>query len=373
MEKSKTEINSDGPWSKTPVPNLVRYRASGTFFARIRVGGKLIRKSLKTKTLSVAKLRLTDLEKEERTKAEANQNATQGKMTFAQARDIYLSNLDANKSLMPRTKEYRRELINALQKSWPRLEISDVRRISHNDCQTWAKRFGKKASPTVYNNAIGTLRMILDIPIKSGIRYGNPAEGIKRQKPRPKQLHLPSPEQFIELVETIRNNDGAFNHRCSELVRFLAFGGFRKGEASRVTWNDCDFKKREIIVRGDPETGTKNWSIRIVPMIDEMHQMLSELRTQRSHESADQPVMRIKECRGALQTACRKLGIPRLTHHDLRHLFATRCIEAGVDIPTVSRWLGRKDGGAIAMKTYGHLRDHHSAAMAAKVNFGTIN
>jgi len=24
---------------------------------------------------------------------------------------------------------------------------------------------------------------------------------------------------------------------------------------------------------------------------------------------------------------------------DLRHLFATRCIESGVDIPTVSRWL----------------------------------
>jgi hypothetical protein len=30
-------------------------------------------------------------------------------------------------------------------------------------------------------------------------------------------------------------------------------------------------------------------------------------------------------------------------------LFATRCIESGVDIPTVSRWLGHKDGGALAM------------------------
>jgi len=35
----------------------------------------------------------------------------------------------------------------------------------------------------------------------------------------------------------------------------------------------------------------------------------------------------------------------------LRHLFATRCIESGVDIPTVSRWLGHKDGGALAMKS----------------------
>jgi hypothetical protein len=40
-----------------------------------------------------------------------------------------------------------------------------------------------------------------------------------------------------------------------------------------------------------------------------------------------------------------------------------------VDIPTVSRWLGHKDGGALAMKTYGHLRDQHSTNMAQKVIF----
>jgi len=79
--------------------------------------------------------------------------------------------------------------------------------------------------------------------------------------------------------------------------------------------------------------------------------------------------MPIHECQGAINTACKKLGIARFTHHDLRHLFATRCIESGVDIPTVSRWLGHKDGGALAMKTYGHLRDQHSANMAQKVVF----
>jgi hypothetical protein len=40
-----------------------------------------------------------------------------------------------------------------------------------------------------------------------------------------------------------------------------------------------------------------------------------------------------------------------------------------VDIPTVSRWLGHKDGGALAMKVYGHLRCQHSVAMAQKVTF----
>ena len=55
--------------------------------------------------------------------------------------------------------------------------------------------------------------------------------------------------------------------------------------------------------------------------------------------------------------------------YDLRHLFATRCIENGVDIPAISRWLGHQDGGALCMKTYGHLRDEHSRNEAEKVMF----
>ena len=72
-----------------------------------------------------------------------------------------------------------------------------------------------------------------------------------------------------------------------------------------------------------------------------------------------------------MNRAAKVVKIPRITHHDLRHLFATVCIEAGTDIPTVSRWLGHKDGGALAMKTYGHLRDEHSQASAAKIRFTT--
>ncbi|MGO9202712.1 MAG: tyrosine-type recombinase/integrase [Limisphaerales bacterium] len=73
-----------------------------------------------------------------------------------------------------------------------------------------------------------------------------------------------------------------------------------------------------------------------------------------------------------LTSACQALtsqGLPHLSHDDLRHLFATQCIESGVDIPTVSRWLGHKDGGALAMKTYGRLRQTHSQQQAATADF----
>jgi hypothetical protein len=40
-----------------------------------------------------------------------------------------------------------------------------------------------------------------------------------------------------------------------------------------------------------------------------------------------------------------------------------------VDIPTISRWLGHGDGGALAMRVYGHLQVEHSLAMIKRVNF----
>jgi len=79
--------------------------------------------------------------------------------------------------------------------------------------------------------------------------------------------------------------------------------------------------------------------------------------------------MTVHECQKAMNRAAKEVGMTRITHHDLRHLFATRCIESGVDIPTVSPWLGHKDGGALAMRVYGHLRDTHSSEMAKKVTF----
>ncbi|MBM3835826.1 MAG: hypothetical protein FJ403_21685 [Verrucomicrobia bacterium] len=58
---SKREETPDKTWQKTSFANLVRYIPSGTYFARVPVRGKLIRKSLKTDKISVAQLRMTDV------------------------------------------------------------------------------------------------------------------------------------------------------------------------------------------------------------------------------------------------------------------------------------------------------------------------
>jgi integrase len=43
--------------------------------------------------------------------------------------------------------------------------------------------------------------------------------------------------------------------------------------------------------------------------------------------------------------ACKIVGCARLTHDSLRHLFATRCADSGIGIPTVAGQLGHNDGG----------------------------
>lgn len=102
-------------------------------------------------------------------------------------------------------------------------------------------------------------------------------------------------------------------------------------------------------------------------MIPELDRLLTELRAERPNEPANATVMRVFECQNSMTHAAAKIGMKRITHHDLRHLFATICIESGVDIPTVSRWLGHD---ALCMKTYGHLRQDHSFAQAQRVSFG---
>ncbi len=357
-------------WQTTAVQNLVRYSPSGTYFARFRVGGKLVWKSLKTTAFSVAKQRLPDTIREHRAKLESVTAFADGKMTFGTAAEAYLGKVRADVSLKPRSKDYRGMMLDFIRRSWPSLFDTDVRKVSQHDCEDWLCKYQRHYSPSVINNSIGTLRAVFDEAIAVGARFNNPAAALTRVKVRQKRLELPSRDEFLRFVETIRTAGARQSKDCANLVRFLAYSGLRIGEARYVTWADANFDRRQLHVRGDPITATKNGETRYAPMIPELEQMLRELRKERSDEPTSATIMRVFECQNSMTHAAAKIGIKRITHHDLRHLFATICIESGVDIPTVSRWLGHKDGGALCMKTYGHLRQDHSLAQAQRVSFG---
>jgi hypothetical protein len=121
-------------WQKTPFTNLIRYKPSQVHFARFRVKGKLIRRSLKTTALSVAKLRLADLEKVELQKAHGLNDVAGGKMTFGDALAVFQTRVVSNPALKPRTKEYCAYRTSALLKSWPGLTQKDVSRVTNAEC-----------------------------------------------------------------------------------------------------------------------------------------------------------------------------------------------------------------------------------------------
>lgn len=166
------------------ISNLVRWKSSKIYFARVKINGRLIRKSLDTSLMSVARNRLTDLIKQERERAEVSTPNVEGKMTFAEAVKIFLDRLDGNPDLKPSTKKYRRQCVKAIIKTWPGIETTELRKITKPACQEWARHLrqhGTKFRPpgakkeregissSRFNNTVTTLRQILKIAVETGI------------------------------------------------------------------------------------------------------------------------------------------------------------------------------------------------------------
>ena len=358
-------------WNPTRYQHLYRHK-SGTYYARISIGGKKTWRSLRTKLLSVAREELSKvLEREGLRTAIASEIGRSGTMMIDDAIKIRREEYQNDPSIKRRTQEYWDEIYASLIKSWPGLGGIDVSKITKSECEQWAGRFSKEISGTRFNNTLSALRRLFEIGIDHGVRFTNPAGKIKRVKPSQKDLtsRLPSRKEFRAWVATIRNAGGRFSRPCADLVEFLAYSGMRVGEARWVTWRHCDFDKGEVLVVGHPEEGTKNGSVRRVPMTRSLNDLLTRMKRDYPIQSDESPVLLVKEAQKAMDRAASKTGMERITHHDLRHLFATTCIESGVDIPTVAKWLGHKDGGALALKVYGHLRDEHSFAAAKRVEF----
>ena len=360
-------LSPDGAWLSFPkVPNLLRYVSTGLYYGRTRINGKGIRRSLCTKTFEDAKLRLHDflkLEGKKRLVAGAPE-------TFGEALKFYERSLENDPTLSPKTRTYRATCINRLVKSWPGLEEMRLRSIKGRDCEEWGSKLAGEIDAQYFNNVLGTFKYVLK---QGGIPNDDqsPLASVKRMGIEQAALVLPEPGQFLAILQRMETSGAGQQQDCADLARFLAFSGCRISEAQAATWQDVDRAKGFLFVHNAKVRRARNWKeTRRVPIIPDMAALLDRLA--KANPAPGDRICRVGECQKSLTRACKLVGAPRITHHDLRHLFATRCIESGVDIPTVSRWLGHADGGALAMKIYGHLREQHSAEMATKVSFQPV-
>jgi integrase len=294
------KIRIKSAWESTRVQNLIRHASTGTFYARFRIGGKLIAKSLNTKVLSVAEQRLPDERKKQMEIHEKRKALSGGKMLVGDVIHVYRENLNHNPSLKPKTKFYYRLILDFITKSWLDLEKMDISTVTDRHCQEWHVKFRKTYAPSVVNNSISVMRSIFKEAVSAGARYGNPAADLKRSKLRPKKLRLPTRPEFLKFVEIIETGGSRDSKNCADLVRFLAYSGLRIGESKHGTWRDIDYGKSKLRVRGDPVPGAKNSASRVVPMIAELAAMLKKMRDERADETPDEHVMKIHECQKSM-------------------------------------------------------------------------
>jgi hypothetical protein len=121
-------------WRSFPkVPNLLQYVGSGSYYARIKLRGKTIRRSLDTDVFTTAKLKLLDFLKEERKKPTAV-----APPTFAEAQQLYEHQLDNDPAVKPQSRQYRRWCIRKLELSWPGLKALRLDEIKPEACREWA-------------------------------------------------------------------------------------------------------------------------------------------------------------------------------------------------------------------------------------------
>ena len=372
-------------WNKTKVQGLMRHK-SGRYYARLYVGDKEKWVSLKTTLLSVAKARMKsdDTVNDFREAQNLREEIKSGKLSFQAAIDLYKANLKHRVVLLkikPSTEEFWHTILDSILSSWSKLAARDdsgvkanlvdcdVGDVTAEECKTWFGIFAQENSPTYSNNALHALRQVFECALEEGTLFRNPTSKLERVTVRPTKLALPSRSQFHAIVRQVRNSGHRTAKDAGDTIEFLAYSGTRIGEARRVLWEDCNFEKGEITIKGDPITGTKNWNNRTIPMIPAERALLVRMKHENPSAAKSEPVLRVTQVRGSLALAAAAVGAPHITHHDLRHLFATTCIESGIDIPTVANWLGHLDGGALAMKIYGHLRNEHSQESAKRVSF----
>jgi len=191
-------------------------------------------------------------------------------------------------------------------------------------------------------------------------------------------------------ASTRKYSNGVPVFRQGWAIVLLGNTGLRLGELCGLTWDNVDFKKKQIIIKGnrvlvknrDEGATTRNKLVdqkvtktqngmRTVPLNEMAVEALIELQKIKSsnyvlasrHGNPTYPKVLDTTFRRVLKAA----GIPEdriYGVHSLRHSFATTLIRNGVSPKTVSKLLGHGDIN-ITLQTYVHaLQNDYSDAVA---------
>jgi len=115
--------------------------------------------------------------------------------------------------------------------------------------------------------------------------------------------------------------------------------GMRRGEILALRWQDIDFNRGILTVHK-----SKNKEKRGIPLTERLQETLKALKEETKVIDISGRVFPISasSVRQAFVRACEKAGVEDFRFHDLRHTFATRLVQGGIDLYRVQRLLGHK-------------------------------
>jgi integrase len=339
--------------------NLYKVTETGGYYALVKRGGKQIRRSLKTTDKALAKRRLAELKQKASKLRTGKEHAS---ITFEKYSERWIMAKEA--SLKSQTIRRMKDCLKGIK---PYLGDSLIRNITYQDCERWLIGRGKVLKPSAYRQERQLMIGVLKAAERDGIILDNPAIQLPNKKLPKIVIQVPTHDQFRSLIKQMRQADSRGIHGAY-LVELLAYSGMRLNEATNLLWSEIDLDRDCFTVTGG-EYGTKNHDIRTVPLFPAMRELLERIRSAQTETNSDY-VTPIKGARTLMANAAKKAGIPKFTHHSMRHYFCSNAIEVGIDFKVIAGWLGHKDGGILVAKTYGHLRDTHSFEMAKRMTQG---
>ena len=213
-------------------------------------------------------------------------------------------------------------------------------------------------SHSTVNMLSSSFKKCLQCAVDEGVLNKNPHNGVTLHKLRPpKKVEAYTIEEHKKIVAYTKNNGSLY-----WIFYLLISTGMRFGEAVALTWDDEDLKNRMItinkisveehgspVIRERTKTAAGTRRIAISATVADFLMMVKDSQeVELNYRNLVIPNSRYNiitsaNTRKRWEKVCNELGIKYQGVHALRHTWATRALESGVDIKTVSSMLGHKN------------------------------
>ena len=197
-----------------------------------------------------------------------------------------------------------------------------------------------------------------------------PSVEINYPKEGKKEMRVLSREEQNYLISYLLNDIDA----CKFGVLLALFTGLRIGELCALTWENINLQDKSIriattlqrlrnvdmksegrtrIVIGDPKSDT---SVRTIPMTDSVTELCRKMNPQNSSAyilTGTTDFMEPRTLQYRMEKYARECNLDGVHCHTLRHTFATRAVEVGFEIKSLSEILGHATT-TITLERYVH-------------------